>query len=90
MARIKIYGATDGSYEGRIDNISKNGLGIRLDEPLACDDLVRVDLNEYVLIGEIRHCEPTGGAYSIAIELFEFLTRAELKTLFEQVLTSAA
>jgi len=90
IARLEIYGDANGSYEGRIANISENGIAILLEQPAPCGDLVRVDLNDYVLIGEIRYCERTTQAYSVGVELFEFLTKAELKKLFEQILSSSA
>jgi hypothetical protein len=55
--------------EACVMDISKNGLQVRVPNPLPCDTLIKIDAEDEQILGKVVHCEPDGGAYRVGIQL---------------------
>lgn len=54
---------------GRIINVSRSGVALRLATSLERAALVQVRVGTTVLLGEVRHCAKTGSEFTIGIRL---------------------
>jgi hypothetical protein len=54
---------------GRINNVSRGGMAIRLAKSLERGTLVQVRVGTVVLLGEVRHCSKVGEEFSVGVQL---------------------
>ncbi len=58
---------------GTVINVSENALMLRTRASVGIAMQIRIELgvddDEFVLIGEVRHCTPTVGGYKLGVEL---------------------
>jgi len=55
--------------EACVVDISKNGLQVRVPNPLPCETQVKIDAEEEHMLGKVCYCEPDGGAYRVGVQL---------------------
>ncbi len=60
------------SWDVRVVDVSKGGLGIYTERPLAVDSLIRVKMKFSVACGDVRHCQSSGGGFHAGIRLHDY------------------
>jgi hypothetical protein len=74
------------SLEGVIANMSGRGLQLWTNVPLATGRLVRLETNQFLLLGEVCYCEKQGERWRIGIQLEHALANlAQLTRLNERL-----
>jgi hypothetical protein len=53
-------GDTSGPMRAEIDNVSRSGLRLVLDQPIGVGASVKVETAGMIAVGEIRYCRPKG------------------------------
>lgn len=59
---------------GVVQDISGNGMRIRLSRAIACNAAVRVETGDMLYLGEVVRCEPDGEGFSVGLMLRHSLT----------------
>jgi hypothetical protein len=86
-AKLTILGDPDVTVEARVVDWSPNGLGLIVDQAVPLDALVRVDLDDTLLLGEVCYCHLVGAEYAVGLMLEEALWRvSEVQRLMRLVL----
>jgi len=69
--RTYVYlGDTDGPLGAQIDNVSRSGLRLVLDQPVCVGSSVKVEMAGMIAVGEIRYCLPTaGGSFTAGMRI---------------------
>ena len=57
------------TFSARVLDVSKSGLRLKLNTPLAPGTLVQIELKSLVATGTVRHCKKDGEEYSMGIQL---------------------
>ena len=68
-AAVSVIGTASQILHGEIRNVSKGGTQIRLDQPLQCASLVRIDYSDNRLLGEVVYCEQEQAGWLIGIRV---------------------
>ena len=53
--------------DGRVVNLSRSGLKLRVPSPMLPGTIVQVRFLERIALGEIRYCIPTGSEYYVGV-----------------------
>jgi PilZ domain len=61
----------------QVVNFSGRGLRLRVGQALSAGTLVRVDLNETLILAEVCYAEPDGDEFAIGLRLEHSLTQTE-------------
>jgi hypothetical protein len=90
---IALFGNPDLQRSARIRNISGKGIGLELDEPVPPGSILKVDLEDGLLLGEVIYCRSEGGSYYAGVVLEHALSGlAELSrmvTAFQSAIAPA-
>jgi len=54
--------------DGRLVNLSRSGLKLRLPTPMLPGTIVQVRFMDRIAMGEIRYCIPTGSEYYVGVK----------------------
>lgn len=57
----------DDRVDGRVVNLSRSGLKLRVASPMLPGSMVQVRFMERIALGEIRYCIPTGPDYYVGV-----------------------
>ncbi len=76
---ITIFGEPDISLPARVKNVSGRGIGLELDGPVAPGAVLKLELDDTLLLGEVIYCRQDATGYYIGVELEQSL--AGLKEL---------
>jgi hypothetical protein len=66
---ITLFGEPDIHLPARIKNVSKRGIGIELQGPVAVGTALRIELDDALLLGEVIYCRQDEGACYVGVEL---------------------
>jgi PilZ domain len=56
-------------FQARVINLSGNGMRLGFDRKLAPGTLVRIDLDQTLLLGEVCYSEPDGNNFALGLRL---------------------
>jgi hypothetical protein len=62
-----------GRLDGRVVNISKNGLRLRVSEAMLPGTIVQVRFMDRIAFGEVRYCIASSSDYSIGVRFQEVM-----------------
>lgn len=68
-------------FEGRVCDISLDGVGITVPQPLSPGDLVEVSVRSIRILAEVCHCRAESGWYVAGIHFPYSLQRTELDSM---------
>lgn len=52
---------------------------VTINEPLGIGDAVQVDGGDDLIVGEVRHCDPSEGGYLIGFSITDWVSKGALK-----------
>ncbi|MEP7363411.1 MAG: PilZ domain-containing protein [Acidobacteriota bacterium] len=85
--RITLLGGPPESFEATLVNVSGRGARLKMDRPLECDAVVRIDLENGLMLGEVCYCASDGDGYGIGVQLeHSLLNLAEVTRMRDRVL----
>ena len=67
--RITLLGGPPQYIDATLVNVSGRGARLKLDRPLECDSLIRIDLENGLLLGEVCYCATDGDGYGVGVQL---------------------
>jgi hypothetical protein len=67
--RVTVLREPQRELGGRIENVSGRGLRIVLDEPIADCEVVKLEWDGTLLLGEVCYCEREPGGYGVGLKL---------------------
>jgi hypothetical protein len=67
--RVTILGEQQTNVEGRLINRSGNGIGIAVPSLIAPGTLLRVDIEDSILLGEVSHWRKHKGEIQIGVQI---------------------
>ncbi|HVY91908.1 MAG TPA: PilZ domain-containing protein [Bryobacteraceae bacterium] len=71
------------SYEASLVDVSPSGLSLRLPVPVKMAARIYVETESEMLLGEVRHCQPTGGGeFIVGVMLIEVVKDARAEGQF--------
>ena len=81
-ATVAILGSHQrGPFGANLVDISRSGLGLRLEQNLPMNSWIRVELGPAMVLGEIRHCTPEAGTgYRVGLVTDTVIFRTEPRT----------
>ena len=71
--QLTVLGATGFRGTARIRNVSRNGVQLELQQPLPAGTLVKIDIDNALVLGEVIYCRPQGPSCLIGIKLEQVL-----------------
>jgi PilZ domain-containing protein len=85
--RVTLLGGPPQHFDATLVNVSGRGARLKLDQPLACDSIIRVDLENGMLLGEVCYCASDGDGFGVGVELeHSLLNLAEVTRMRNRVL----
>ena len=66
------------TFAGRLENISPFGVRLACPRNLPVGSLIKVELDEAILLGEVIYCQSQGQEYLTGLEVEEIVYQAEL------------
>lgn len=85
--RVTLLGGPPQHFDATLVNVSGRGARLRLDQPLACDSIIRIDLENGMLLGEVCYCATDGDGFGVGVELeHSLLNLAEVTRMRNRVL----
>jgi hypothetical protein len=85
-ARVTLLGDEQVCLDARVVNMSGRGMSLLLDRPVAVNSLVRIDLKDAMLLGEVCYSVQQGERHAIGVNLEEVISNfTELARLAEAV-----
>ena len=66
---ITLFGESDVEVSALIRNISGKGIGLELQGPVRPGTLIKVDLQDALLLGEVIYCRKDESSYYVGVEL---------------------
>jgi PilZ domain len=70
-ANITLCGAQEVCIQGHIKNISGEGMGIEVDQPIDSGTPLKIQVPKSVLLGKAVYCRPQGDRFYVGIRLDE-------------------
>ncbi|MCX6630043.1 MAG: PilZ domain-containing protein [Candidatus Solibacter sp.] len=70
---ITLFGEPDIRLPARIKNVSKRGIGLELQGPVAVGTALKIELDDSLLLGEIIYCRADEGSCYVGVELEQAL-----------------
>lgn len=81
----------DAKFPATLTEISQSGARLSTGRPLAIGSAVRVNLEDTALLGEVCHCSPAAGGYTIGIVVDQVLNHVQdLRRLMSALLGASA
>jgi len=59
---------SDRHFTGKIVEVSRTGIQLQIDEAVPVGSVMTVEFGGTVLTGDIRHCQPRDGRFTIGIQ----------------------
>jgi hypothetical protein len=88
LVRVTLLGGSSESFEATLVNISGRGIRLKTNRPLDCDSVIRIDLENGLLLGEVCYCATDGDGYGIGVQLeHSLLNLAELTRMRQRILS---
>lgn len=66
---ITLFGEPDIYISAHIRNISRKGIGLELEGPVAPGTALKVQLQDALLLGEVIYCRKDAASYYVGVEL---------------------
>ena len=70
---VHVLGESREEIAGSLENLSGKGARLVLDEPVAVDAAIEIDLGDRLFLGEVCYSEPVPGGYAIGVHLNQVL-----------------
>src|SRR5438094_6402890 len=67
--KATILGHPDVTVACRIGNFSRSGIGITVDQDIACGKTVKVQWDDHFLVGRVQRVLAVGGTFRVGLEL---------------------
>jgi hypothetical protein len=85
--RITLLGGPPQHFDATLVNVSGRGARLKMDRPLECDSIIRIDLENGLLLGEVCYCASDGDGYGVGVQLeHSLLNLAEVTRMRNRVL----
>lgn len=79
------------SLEATVENASESGLRLLVDQAITLGTAVRLDLENTLILGEIRYCQQAGDRYAVGLHLEHSLNDlASLNNLVSRLVPSGS
>jgi signal transduction histidine kinase len=82
---VTIIGSSDHPLTGRIADLSRSGMRLVLEKPLAFGSRVKVEWGGHLILGSVCYCQEHGSSHAIGLQLF-----SSWEHLTEEVLAQEA
>lgn len=85
--RVTVLSSPPQQFEAILVNVSGRGARLRVPQRLNCDDAIRIDLDDAMLLGEVCYCANDGDAFGIGVQLeHSLMAMAEIARLRDRIL----
>ena len=71
--KVTVLGPSGLESDGQLLNLSSRGAAILLDRELPCDSAVRVDIDNALLLGEVRWCLREAASFTVGVSVEHWL-----------------
>lgn len=75
--RVTLLGGTPEQFDATLVNVSGRGARLKTNRPIECDSIVRIDLENGLLLGEVCYCAGDGNGYGVGVQLEHSLLNLE-------------
>jgi len=66
---VTILGAQEIRQEARVKNLAQGGFGLETAGPIPAGTLLKIELRDSILLGEVKHCRMSGNLCLVGVEL---------------------
>ena len=72
-------------HSGRFVDISQHGMRIVLNSHIDVGEVVKLEIGDHLMVGEVRHCEPQEHEFAAGLSILTWVERSELARLMEEI-----
>jgi len=88
--RVTLLDSSREEFDATLVNISGRGARLKADRPLECDSVIRIDVGQGMLLGEVCYSATDGDGFGIGVQLEHSLVNLdEITNMRNRVLGEA-